>query len=138
MRAKLKILLIEDNPGDVRLIWEMLHDSGIAFEIVSSDRLSEGLEEIAKNEPDVILLDLGLPDSQGIETFQRVNDQASGVPVIVLTVSDDDDLAIGAVQLGAQDYLVKGQIDGNLLRRSTGYAIERNRAQEALRQSEEM
>ena len=136
MKAKLKILLIEDNPGDARLIWEMLQDSGIAFEIVSSYRLSEGLEEIAKNEPDVILLDLGLPDSQGIETFQRVNDQASGVPVIVLTVSDDDDLAIGAVQLGAQDYLVKGQIDGNLLGRSIGYAIERNRAQEALRRSE--
>ncbi|TRZ68940.1 MAG: PAS domain S-box protein [Methanothrix sp.] len=130
------ILLVEDNPGDVRLIWEMLQDSGIAFEIVSSDRLSEGLEAIAKNEPDVILLDLGLPDSQGIETFHRVNDQASGVPVIVLTTFDDDDLAIGAVQLGAQDYLVKGQIDGNLLGRSIGYAIERNRAQEALRRSE--
>ncbi len=138
MKAKLKILLIEDNPGDARLIWEMLQDSGIAFEIVSSYRLSEGLEEITKNEFDVILLDLGLPDSQGIETFQRVNDQASGVPVIVLTASDDDDLAIGAMQLGAQDYLVKGQIDGNLLRRSIGYAVERNRVQEALRQSEEM
>jgi len=136
MRAKLKILLIEDNPGDARLIWEMLQDSGIAFEIVSSDRLSEGLENITKNEPDVILLDLGLPDSQGIETFLRVNDQASGVPVIVLTVSDYDDLAIGAVQLGAQDYLVKGQIDGNLLGRTIGYAIERNKVQEALRRSE--
>jgi PAS domain S-box-containing protein len=127
----IKVLLIEDNPGDARLVQEMLVEArGAAFDLECADRLSAGLEYIADDGADVVLLDLGLPDSQGLETFDRTYAQAPEVPILVL-------LAVRAVQKGAQDYLVKGQVDSNLLARAVSYAIERKRAQEALRDSEE-
>jgi PAS domain S-box-containing protein len=124
----LKLLLIEDNPGDVRLIREMLAEAkDIAFQLEFADCLSTGLEQLAKAEVDLILLDLSLPDSLGLETFHKTYDQASGVPIVVLSGSDDEDLAMSAVQAGAQDYLVKGQVDSHLLARAIQYAIERER-----------
>jgi len=135
MTAKqVRILLIEDNPGDVRLIQEMLSEvSGNPFDLECVDRLSTGLERFAAGGIDVVLLDLGLPDSRGLETFTKVDAQVPEVPIVVLTGLDDATLAIKAVQEGAQDYLVKSQVDGDLLIRSMHYAIERKRADKRIR-----
>src|ERR1051326_3307749 len=139
MRAQpMKGLLIEDNPGDVRLILEMLAESSEAsFDLEFADRLAAGLRRLATEHVDVILLDLGLPDGQGLETFIKAQAQARDVPILVLTNLDDQNLALKAVQLGAQDYLVKGQIDGQVLLRAIRYAVERKRVEEELRESEE-
>jgi PAS domain S-box-containing protein len=131
-----RILLIEDNPGDIRLIREMLVEARDAtFHLQVAEWLSGGLAYLAERSVDLILLDLGLPDSSGLETFRRVYAQASGVPIVVLSVSDDDELALQAVQAGAQDYLVKGHVDSYLIVRAIRYAIERKRAEDALRQA---
>jgi PAS domain S-box-containing protein len=137
MNGKTKILLIEDNPGDARLIREMLKDSGIGFELFLAERLSKALEYIANIMPDVILLDLALPDSWGIDTFLKVQGKAPSVPIIILTVFDIENLALNAVKSGAQDYLIKDLINSFHLRRSIKYAIERNKSEIALRKSEE-
>jgi PAS domain S-box-containing protein len=124
----LKVLLIEDNPGDVRLIRQMLaEDRDRVFHLESADSLSAGMEHLTEAQVDLILLDLSLPDSYGIETFHKAYVQAAGVPIVVLSGSDDEELAMNAVQAGAQDYLVKGQVDGHLLARAIQYAIERER-----------
>lgn len=130
--ASLKVLLVEDNPGDVRLIRELLAEERGAFELESADRLSKGLDRLAASEVKVVLLDLGLPDSQGLETFLELHRRAPDAPTIVLTGLDDQDLALSAVREGAQDYLVKGQVDGAILARAIRYAVERKRAKEAL------
>ena len=134
-----KVLLVEDNPGDVRLIGEMLAEvKGARFELQYAGRLSTGLERLAAGGIDVVLLDLSLPDSQGLDTFARVQAQAPQVPVIVLTGLDDEALAIKAVREGAQDYLVKGQVDSHLLGRAIRYALERARLyQETVRRLKE-
>ena len=126
----IRILLVEDNPGDARLIREMLAEvRGVAFDVQRGDRLSTSLERLAEGGIDLVLLDLSLPDSQGLDTFARVYAQAPDVPIVLLTGLDDADLAVRAVREGAQDYLVKGQLDSGLLARSIRYAIERHRAQ---------
>jgi len=131
----IKVLLIEDNPGDARLIQEILNESrNNMFDLECFDKLSTGLESIAGEHIDIILSDLSLPDSQGLDTIVRVHSQASDVPIIVLTSLNDEDLAIMALQKGAQDYLVKGQVDSNLLVRSIKYAIERCRLLNELEQ----
>jgi len=132
-----KVLLIEDNPGDVRLIREILAEAkGSPFKLECADRLATGLACLARGGIDVVLLDLGLPDSQGLSTLVKVQAKALTVPVVVLTCLDDEALAVEAVQEGAQDYLVKGQVESNLLARSIRYAIERKRAEEKARQLE--
>lgn len=133
---RIKVLLVEDNPGDARLMQETLADvKGIAFDIEWVDLLSRGLERSQNNDIDVILLDLTLPDSQGIDSFFRLQRQSSGIPILVLTGLYDEKLAVKAVHEGAQDYLIKGQVDGNVLVRSIRYAIERQRIEEELRKS---
>ena len=128
----IKVLLIEDNPGDARLIKEYLSEIQCkAFEMEWVDRLSEGLKHL--DGKDVAVLDLTLPDSMGLDTFKRVHSEAPALPVIVLTGNDDDSLALKALQDGAQDYLVKGQVSGQLLARSIRYSIERKRIDEALK-----
>ena len=128
----IKVLLIEDNPGDARLIKEYLSEiPGTAFEMDWVDRLSEGLKHI--DGKDAALLDLTLPDSVGLDTFKRVHSEAPALPIIVFSGNDDDSLALKALQDGAQDYLVKGQVSGQLLARSIRYAIERKRIAEALK-----
>jgi sigma-B regulation protein RsbU (phosphoserine phosphatase) len=132
-----KVLLIEDNPGYSRLIQEILAEAkGSPFELECAGRLATGLACLAQGRIDVVLLDLGLPDSQGLSTLVKVQAEASTVPVVVLTGLDDETLAVDAVQEGAQDYLVKGQVDSSLLRHSILYAIERKRAEEKARQLE--
>lgn len=136
---KIKVLMIEDNPGDVRLIKEMLGEAtGAQFNLECVDRLKTGLKRLTEGGIDLVFLDLGLPDSQGIHTFLRVKSQEQKVPIIVLTGLEDEELAIKAVRNGAQDYLVKGQVDGNLLVHAIRYAIERKRVEQSLRESEEM
>jgi len=131
----IRVLLIEDNPGDFRLIREMFKESGANVELKWAKQLSTGLANLKEEIFDGLLVDLGLPDNQGIDTFKKIHDQAPQIPIIVLTGLADNGLALKAVREGAQDYLVKGQIDSNLLVRSIHYAIERKRAEEALRES---
>ena len=127
------VLLIEDNPGDVRLIREMLSEGedGI-FELACVGRLSQGLEYLATGSACLVLLDLSLPDSYGFDTFLKVYAHSPKVPIIVLTGHDDQTVALSAVKTGAQDYLVKGKLDRELLLRSMQYSIERKRYQEQL------
>ncbi|WKZ18075.1 MAG: PAS domain S-box protein [Candidatus Jettenia sp. CY-1] len=133
-RKPIKILLIEDNPGDVRLIQEMLKDIDFGqFELEHKDLLSSGLSCITRNNIDVILLDLGLPDSQGLPTLTKILSQAQKIPIVVLTGLDDEITGIRAIQAGAQDYLVKGQLESRLLVRSIRYAIERKWMEDDLR-----
>ena len=139
-RQTIRLLLIEDNPGDARLVREHLADASGAqsFEIQNAPTLAEGVSA-AKGQaaPDIVLLDLSLPDSHGLETLGRWQAVAPTLPVIVLTGSDDEALAVAAVREGAQDYLVKGRIDGGLLIQAIRYAIERKHVQEALREAKE-
>src|SRR6185503_13997846 len=113
------ILLIEDNPGDARLIELMLaEDPESPFRVSCVDRLSRGLEFLASEKPGLVLLDLSLPDSQGLDTFDKVYAHSPTVPIIVLTGNDDHVIALSAVKTGAQDYLIKGKLDRELLVRS--------------------
>ena len=129
-----RILLIEDNPGDARLIRESLFEAPTtAFELQHADRLHSGLKILAQGGIDLILLDLSLPESWGINTLLKVREAAPTLPVVVLTGLDDETAAVTAVQEGAQDYLVKGHVTGNLLVRSIRYAIERARRRQAER-----
>ena len=133
-----KILLIEDNPSYARLVQKMLAvSSQVEYQIECADRLSTGLEYLVKGEIDVVLLDLGLPDSKGLDTLDKVCAWAPAVPIVVLTGIDDETLAVQAVRQGAQDYLVKGDIDSKTMWRVMRYAIERKWVEEALRKSEE-
>jgi PAS domain S-box-containing protein len=133
------ILLIEDNPGDIRLLQELMTEAVmLRFKLTHTNRLSTGLERLAKGDLDVVLLDLSLPDSQGLETLTRLHAQAPGLPIVVLTGLEDEALGVTLVQAGAQDYFVKGEVTGHLLARSVRYAIERKRAEETLRRNEEL
>lgn len=135
----MEILLIEDNPGDARLVEEFLSEaSGAAFDFAWADRLDKGLQMVAEGNFDVVLLDLELPDSLGLPTAERVLKSAPDTPAIVMTSLDDKELAISAVKKGAQDYLVKGFLEPSTLVKSINYAIERQRAQKKLRESELM
>ena len=133
--TSIRVLLVEDNAGDARLVREHLADAPGAqrFALEDSPTLAAAAAAFARTPPDVALLDLSLPDSFGLETLARWQALAPALPVIVLTGSDDEAMAVAAVREGAQDYLVKGRIDGNLLSQAIRYAIERKRGQEALR-----
>jgi diguanylate cyclase (GGDEF)-like protein len=125
-----KVLLIEDNPGDARLIREMLaEEPDSPFQIHCAERLAQGLEILSGGEAALVLLDLSLPDSFGLDTFAKVYAHSPAVPIIVLTGNDDQTVALSAVKGGAQDYLVKGRLDRELLLRSMQYSIERKRYQ---------
>ena len=129
-----RVLLIEDNPGDARLIKEMLRDARRnSFQLEHTDNLTLGLERLQKVSIDVVLLDLSLPDSRGIDTFTSLHAKATNLPIILLTGLDDEVIAVQAIKEGAQDYLVKGQIDSILLERSISYATERHRIIEELK-----
>jgi signal transduction histidine kinase len=135
--TSIRVLLIEDNPGDVRLIREMLRESTAAVHLQHAERLSAGLEHLhSEAVTNVVLLDLSLPDSSGFDTFKAVRTAAPGVAIVVLSGLDDQDLAVKAVQEGAQDYLVKGQVDGGTLLRAMRYAVERQRLERLRRELE--
>lgn len=133
MDKKIEILLIEDNPGDAALIEDMLEEfSSFPYELKNAATLNEGLNLLKENSFDVILADLGLPDSDGIDTFLEIHARNSRIPIIILTGMTDERLGINAVKQGAQDYLVKGQVDGKLLIRSIQYSIERKKSEEKI------
>lgn len=136
MEAKsISVLLLEDNPGDARLIRELLADTNDKFELQCVDLLSKGLDCLALQTIDAMLLDLGLPDSQGLNTIESVRAKKASIPIIVLTVLNDESVAIEAVRRGAQDYLIKGSITGSMLSRVIRYAIERKNYEEELKRS---
>jgi signal transduction histidine kinase len=126
----LQVLLVEDNAGDARLLREMFSkERAGSFELTHLLRMSEAVVHLAKGGVDVVLLDLGLPDGHGLDTVRRAHAVAPGVPVIVLTGLDDEALAAAAMAEGAQDYLIKGQIENRALPRALRHAIERYRMQ---------
>jgi serine phosphatase RsbU (regulator of sigma subunit) len=130
-----KILLIEDDPDDVWILRSLLGDRWDGpLDMVNVETLSSALEACRRDRFDVLLLDLSLPDSQGLETFLQLYAQAGEIPIVVITGLADERTAITAVQAGAQDYLIKGQVDDNLLIRSLRYAIERSRRDRAERE----
>jgi len=129
----MKILLIEDNPGDARLIQELFRDiKGHSVDIINAETLAQAFGHLKETTFDVALVDLSLPDSHGLETFQKLAEAHPSLPLVLLTGLNDQELAIQAVRQGAQDYLIKGEVDGQILIRSIDYAIERKRIQAEL------
>ncbi len=144
MTDTIKILLIEDNEVDAWMILKYLLDvsrkedgvSGAIFDLVWKNSLSSGLEFLTQEDVDAVLLDLNLSDSLGLETFFQIQKQNAKIPILILTGLSDRELATRAVREGAQDYLIKGELDGRLLDRSIRYSIERKRVEEAQIESE--
>ncbi|MCO5250184.1 MAG: hybrid sensor histidine kinase/response regulator [Candidatus Kapabacteria bacterium] len=127
MKKNLKILLIEDNPGDAMLIEELLLESKrFTFSISIADTLKAGLELVEKDDVDIVLLDLGLPDSQGLEAVEKMVEKVKHLPIVVITGLDDDDTGRKAINMGAQNYIVKGLNNTRLITDSIMHAIERN------------
>ncbi len=134
----IQVLLVEDNATDALLVEdELAHTKGARFSVVHLDHLSAALARLKVQHFDVVLLDLSLPDSHGFETFTRLHGAVAEVPIVVLSGRADEDLAVKAVQAGAQDYLVKGRLGEDVLPRSIRYAIERQRSERTLAESEE-
>src|ERR1700724_3014766 len=131
MKGKsLQVLLVEDSAGDALLLREMFRkEPPGSFALTHVERMSDALSELAKGGIDIVLLDLGLPDGYGLDTVRRAQGAAPGVPVIVLTGLDDEAFAAQAMKEGAQDYLIKGQIENRALPRALRHAIERMRMQ---------
>lgn len=134
---RVKILLVEDDPDNIWYLRSLLDERWDGpLELIHVEMLSSALEACRRGGFDVLLLDLSLPDSQGLETFLKLSAQAGEIPIVVITGLDDERTAIKAVQAGVQDYLIKGQVDDNLLVRALRYAIERSgrdRAERELR-----
>jgi PAS domain S-box-containing protein len=138
-RAAVRLLLVDDNPGDARRVEILLSEasSSVDFEVVCVERLGEALELLEHTGFDAILLDLSLPDSSGLEPVSRMRTAAPQTPMVVLSGQDDEETALRALHMGAQDYLLKGRTESDTIARSIRYAIERARTEEELRQSEE-
>jgi serine phosphatase RsbU (regulator of sigma subunit) len=135
--SPIRILLVEDNYGDARLIREMLQEGPAGrFDFFYADRLSVAFKYLLPGSVDVALVDLSLPDSQGLDTYRQMRLQAPNLPVIVMSGLNDENVALEAMQKGAQDYLVKGQVDGRQLERAIRYAIERAKILEELHHSQ--
>ncbi|HEY0680912.1 MAG TPA: diguanylate cyclase [Steroidobacter sp.] len=131
---RIRLLLVEDNPGDVRLFAETIKEArAFQFELEHRDTIDKALAFLSASCPDMIVLDLGLPDGGGVDAIQRVQRAAPSVPLVVLTGLDDEAAAIEALHAGAQDYLIKGQMSTSLLIRALRYAFERHGMQMALR-----
>jgi len=139
LKKQIQVLLVEDNSDEARLVQLLLESSsGDDLALVWEESLRGGIERMQSGDFDLILLDLTLPDSTGFETFKRVQEQAPGLPIVILTGLSEECVVSRALEAGAQDYLVKGQVDGDDMRRSIRYAIERHLADDALRRSEEL
>lgn len=136
--GQIRVLLIEDDPAQARLIEHLLNRSSQRFKIEWVDRLSLAVERIAEGGLDVVVVDLGLPDSHGIDTFDAVRAADAFLPAVVMTSTDCEDLATEAVRRGAQDYIVKRHHSGPTISRALRYAVERKRLEEQLRQSQKM
>jgi diguanylate cyclase (GGDEF)-like protein/PAS domain S-box-containing protein len=135
--AALRILMVENNPGDAELARIALSGSGVAFEMRHEDTLSGALDWLYSHSCDVMLLDLGLPDSQGFKTIAAAKGAAPNLPIIVLTSHDDADFSIAALEAGAQDYLIKGDFTGGALLRAIRYGIARKSMEERIHRAEQ-
>ena len=134
----MRILLVEDNPGDARLVeWYLSKPGCGTFPVTRAERLSDALRELAATRFDLVLLDLSLPDSSGLDTVRTARAAAGMTPIVVMTGLDDEETALAALHVGAQDYLVKGKFDSYELTRSLRYSVERERVELALRQTKE-
>jgi diguanylate cyclase (GGDEF)-like protein len=134
MTEIIKLLLVEDNPSDARLAREALAGAHhMSVQLSRADSVSQALEMAVKEHPDLILLDLDLPDSRGYDTFARVHAALPDIPVVVLTGHDDEDFALRIVQHGAQDYLFKRELEGHTLARVMRHALERHKMLQELR-----
>ncbi len=123
----MKVLVIEDNPSDMEMLRELLYDQDRrAFNVVHVERLSKAIPYLSGGQIDIIISDLGLPDSQGLDTLKTLKEHSSDIPIVVLTGLDNEKIGLQALKEGAQDYLVKGQMSSQSLARSLRYAIERN------------
>jgi signal transduction histidine kinase len=129
----IKALLVEDSPADARLIAELLSRADRQIEVRHVSRLDTASEALERETPNVVILDLSLPDSKGLATFRRLRGQAANVPVVVLTGLDDMDLGLQAIAEGASDYLLKDELSGGLLVRALRHGLERKRMEDALR-----
>ena len=127
-----RVLLVEDNEGDRRLVEEMLRDTDDAAVLRSVARLEDALDPVGRGLADLVLLDLSLPDSFGIDGVRRLRAAAPDIPVVVLSGNDDKQVALEAVQAGAQDYLTKDNVDGETLTKAMRYAVERQRSERRL------
>ncbi|MDQ4126125.1 MAG: hybrid sensor histidine kinase/response regulator [Actinomycetota bacterium] len=135
MDHPIRVLVVEDNPADVRLLEVALAtDQRSRYEVDAVGSVSDAVRLLAAYEYDAVLLDLTLPDSNGLATFERLRDAAPNLPIVILTQVEDDGLALQAVATGAQDYLVKGQTNSVLLGRTLRHAVERQRLVNQLRQ----
>lgn len=131
----MRVLMVEDNAGDVRLLqMALVTDPRTSYEVDAVGTMADGLRLLGSYDYDVLLLDLTLPDSTGLASFERVARENPDLPVVILTQTEDDELALGAVGAGAQDYLVKGKTDASVLGRTLRYAVERQRLVNQLRQ----
>jgi signal transduction histidine kinase len=130
MKRPLQVLVVEDSAGDARMLQEMFRkEKSGSFELTYLVRMNEALARLKKGDVDVVLLDMGLPDGHGLDTVRRAQAVAPNVPIIVLTGLEDEALAAEAMKEGAQDYLIKGQIESRALPRALRHAIERHRLQ---------
>jgi PAS domain S-box-containing protein len=128
----IKVLLIEDNLDLAGLIGQMLVETpGPLFQLVSVPQLSEGVKRLATDDVDLVVLDLALPDSSGLNSLSQIHQQRPDMPIVVLTALNDEEIALRALQEGAQDYLLKEEINGTILVRALRYALERKRGEEA-------
>jgi len=135
IEAPIRILLIEDNPADAELFEQILRGTAAArYSVATVGRLAEVPGVLAGQRPDIVVLDLNLPDAKGMQTLRRVMEEVPLTPVIVLTGSDDEEMGIRALQGGAQDYLVKDHVDSKSLPRALRYALERHRLQTTISQ----
>ncbi len=130
--------MIDDNTGDVRLIREMLEDGNEPFTLKYVKKLSAGLESLSKGNVDVVILDLKLPDSKHLYTLQSVCKDTSEIPIVVYTAFNDLDVAVCAIKMGAQDYLIKGEMNSTQLRNSLRFAIERKQMENELKSYSEL
>ena len=136
---QIRLLLVEDNPTDVALLRDALNENRLVkFELVHESRVAEACKRLRSEAFDLIMTDLALPDSTGLDTYRTIRGAAGGVPVIVLTGLDDEETGITALRDGAQDYLVKGQLTSRAIARAARYAIDKKHHQEELRQSQRL
>jgi len=135
-----KILLVEDNLGDAGLLRAAIADIGCElfnFQLAHTDRLASAVAALQGERFDVVLLDLSLPDSSGLQTVRGMRQADPAIPIVVMSGLSDEQVALEAMRMGAQDYLVKGQIDSGMIVRAINHAIERQRIETDLRQQRE-
>ena len=134
--TRANVLLIEDDPLHAQIIEGMIVSEEGLYHLICEDRLANAMERLAGGDFDLILLDLSLPDSDGLETFTELHANFPNIPIVVITAMANDEIAVSALHAGAQDFLIKWQMNAHLLQRSMRYAIERKQAQLALEQQQ--